>query len=255
MNTGLVLSGGGARGFAHIGVLKALEEYNINITHIAGTSAGAIVGALFAAGNSWGTILEFFKKVPIFEYKRYAYNKPGFIDTNMFYKDLLPFFVTDDFNSLKKQFYVPTTNLIEGKEMVFNSGELLKPILASAAFPGLFTPVIINGIPYADGGILNNFPIEYIKNKCDTIIGVYVNSLENVSLNELKHSYQVANRAYNISFVSQCENKFKEVDLLIAPKELEKFGMFNLKNIDAIFKIGYESAIKVLENNKNSLLK
>lgn len=248
MNTGLVLSGGGMRGIAHIGVIKALEEHNINITHISGTSAGAIVGALFAAGHSWDAILKFFKKVPIFEFKRYAINKPGFIDTSKFYKDLLPYFTKDDFISLKKQLYIPATNLIEGKETVFNSGELIKPILASAAFPGLFTPVIIDGVTYIDGGVLNNFPIESIKNKCDIIIGVYVNSLQNVTLDQLKHSYQVADRAYTISFGSQSKHKFKDVDLLIAPNELEKFGMFNLKNIDVIFEIGYKAALKALEN-------
>ena len=73
--------------------------------------------------------------------------------------------------------------------------------------------------------------------------------MEDVTLNDLKHSYQLANRAYNISFGSRYKHKFKDVDILIAPKELEKFGMFNLKNIDVIFKIGYESAIKALSNH------
>lgn len=121
--------------------------------------------------------------------------------------------------------------------------------MASAAFPGLLTPMIIDNLPYVDGGVLNNFPVEPIKNKCDKIIGVYVNTLEDVTLNDLKHSYQLANRAYNISFGSRYKHKFKDVDILIAPKELEKFGMFNLKNIDVIFKIGYESAIKALSNH------
>lgn len=250
MKKGLVLSGGGARGVAHIGVLKALEEKQIEITHISGTSAGAIVGALYAAGHSWDTILTFFKNVPIFHYKRYAYNKPGFIDTIKFYKDFLPYFKEDNFNILQRKLYITATNLIEGTECVFEKGELIKPILASAAFPGLFTPVIIDGIPYVDGGVLNNFSIEPLKEDCNKILGVYVNPLEDISLNQLKHSYQVAYRAYHISFGSQCVVKFKNVDVLIAPKKLEKYGMFNLKAIDTIFEIGYEAAIQSLENFK-----
>ena len=164
MKTGLVLSGGGARGVAHIGVLKALEERQIEITHLSGTSAGAIVGALYAAGHSWETILTFFKKVPIFHYKRYAYNKPGFIDTIKFYSDFFGFFEEDDFDSLQRKLYIPATNLIEGTERVFDEGQLIKPVLASAAFPGLFTPVLIDEIPYVDGGVLNNFPVEPLKN-------------------------------------------------------------------------------------------
>jgi NTE family protein len=247
MNTGLVLSGGGARGVAHIGVLKALEENQIEITHIAGTSAGAIVGALYAAGHSWVDILKFFKEVPIFHYKRYAINKPGFIDTIKFYNELSPYFDADDFKSLKKKLYIPATNLIEGTERTFCEGELIKPILASAAFPGLFTPIIIDEIPYVDGGVLNNFPIEHLKTSCETILGVYVNPLEKITLEQLKHSYQVANRAYTISFGSQSHPKFKDVDILIAPMMLEKYGLFNLKDLDAIFEIGYESAMQRLE--------
>lgn len=249
MKTGLVLSGGGARGVAHIGVLKALEEKQIITTHISGTSSGAIVGSLYAAGHSWEDILAFFKKVTIFHYKRYAHNKPGFIDTNKFYQDLFPFFSEDDFCCLKKQLFITATNLIEGTEKIFSEGELIKAILASAAFPGLFTPVFKNEIPYVDGGVLNNFPIEPLKNTCDTIIGVYVNPLEEITANNLKRSYQVANRAYHISFGNQCNSKFEDVDVLIAPIKLEKYGVFNLKNMDAIFKIGYDAAIAVLEKS------
>lgn len=138
--------------------------------------------------------------------------------------------------------------LWQGQKMIFSEGELIKPVLASSAFPGLFTPIFINEIPYVDGGVLNNFPIEPLKSRCDTIIGVYVNPLEEINPNQLKHSYQIANRAYDISFSSRCINKFDKVDILIAPNELEKFGIFNLKNIDAIFEIGYKAAIEVLEN-------
>ncbi|WP_340158916.1 patatin-like phospholipase family protein, partial [uncultured Maribacter sp.] len=76
MNTGLVLSGGGIRGVAHIGTIKALEEHNIFPTHISGTSAGAIVGALYAGGIQWQEILDFFKAIPIFHINRFARRKP-----------------------------------------------------------------------------------------------------------------------------------------------------------------------------------
>lgn len=87
------------------------------------------------------------------------------------------------------------------------------------------------------------------------MIEVYVNPLQEVTNYELEHSYQVASRAYDISFGSRCKYKFKDVDILIAPQKLEKFGMFNLKNIDTIFEIGYEAALKTLSNNNNSLLR
>ncbi|UCD61578.1 MAG: patatin-like phospholipase family protein, partial [Flavobacteriaceae bacterium] len=81
MKIGLVLSGGGFRGIAHIGVLKALNEFGFQITHIAGTSAGAVIGALYAGGLNWKQILEFIKEVNIFSLNNYALGKPGFVDT------------------------------------------------------------------------------------------------------------------------------------------------------------------------------
>ena len=120
MGIGLVLSGGGARGVAHIGVLKALEEQGVEVTHISGTSAGAVVGAMFAAGNSWQDIFRFFKEVPIFNYRRYAINKPGFIDSLKFYKDFEGLFKEDDFASLEKKLFVTATNLIDGKIKIFS---------------------------------------------------------------------------------------------------------------------------------------
>ncbi|WP_222829366.1 patatin-like phospholipase family protein [Olleya sp. ITB9] len=175
MNIGLVLSGGGVRGAAHIGVIKALEEHNIKPTHISGTSAGAIVGALYAAGVHWSDILTFFKSVSIFKTTRYARNKPGFINSDKFYEDLEAFFPIDEFNALQKPLYITAANVIDGTLKIFKKGQLIKPIIASASFPGVFTPIEINGKFYIDGGTLNNFPVEPLQQECDKIIGVYVN--------------------------------------------------------------------------------
>ncbi|WP_346883550.1 patatin-like phospholipase family protein [uncultured Algibacter sp.] len=82
---------GGIRGIAHINALKAIEEYNIKISHISGTSAGAIVGSLYAASHLWQEILNFFKTIPLFNYRKYASNKPEFINTSKFYNDFIPF--------------------------------------------------------------------------------------------------------------------------------------------------------------------
>ncbi|EPR72379.1 UPF0028 protein YchK [Winogradskyella psychrotolerans RS-3] len=163
MNIGLVLSGGGARGAAHIGVIKALEEHGIFPTHIAGTSSGAIVGALYAAGVPWSEILTFFKTIPLFHTKRYARNKPGFLNSDNFYEDLKTYFPKDNFNDLKKPLFIPAANIIDGTSKMFSKGQLIKPIIASVSFPGVFTPTEINGQFYVDGGTLNNFPVEPLK--------------------------------------------------------------------------------------------
>lgn len=248
---GLVLSGGGARGAAHIGALKAFEEYDLSPSHVAGTSVGAIVGALYTAGVKWNEILEFFKSTSIFHTKRFAFNKPGFIDTEKFYDDLKVFFPRDNFDSLKKPLFITATNILTGSLKIFSKGQLIKPVIASASFPGVFTPTEINGKYYIDGGILNNFPVEPLKKHCDKIIGIYINSLKKVSITDLKYSYTVADRALKIRAAFDSVSKFPQCDLIISPEELGAYSIFGMNNTDIIFELGYAAAKKALEENKN----
>ena len=254
MNLGLVLSGGGMRGAAHIGAIKALEEHNLYPNHIAGTSAGAIVGALYAYGYKWKDILTFFKGIQILDIKKYALNKPGFIDAEKFYPEFKKYIKNDDFSFLEKTFSLTATNILNGRSEIFDKGELIKPILASAAIPGIFAPVKIKDSYYIDGGSLNNFPVELLKSRCDKIIGVYVNGFDTISINDLKHSHNVIERAFKLKSVKDDQEKFNECDLVISPKELSKYGIFDKKQLKNIFKIGYDATIKALENNKNKFL-
>src|SRR5690554_3507339 len=253
MKIGLVLSGGGARGAAHIGVLKALDEFGIVPSHISGTSAGAIIGAMYAANIHWDEILNFFKTTSIFQPKRYAFNKPGFLDSDKFYEDLKVHFPKDSFDSLQTPLFITATNVIEGTAKIFSKGQLIKPIIASASFPGVFTPTEINGAYYVDGGILNNFPVDPLKKRCDKIIGVCVNQMNTIKIKDLKYSYTVADRALKIRSASDSIIKFPLCDIVIAPKEVGNYGVFGMNNTEAIFKLGYAAAIEVLENNEETV--
>jgi NTE family protein len=255
MNLGLVLSGGGIRGIAHIGALKAMEEYNLNPTHISGTSAGAVVGGLYAAGIDWSEILYFLKTLPIFHRKRYAFNKPGFIDSEKFYKELSVYLPKDNFNALKLVFFVTATNVLDGSLKIFHKGELIRPILASASFPGVFSPVEIEGSYYIDGGIYNNFPVEPLIPICDKIIGIYVSPLKRIVIDDLKHSYDVIERAYKIKSVADSIVKFKHCDMVISPVDLGSYGTFNMKNIDTIFELGYTETRRVLDEHMEAVMK
>ncbi len=248
MNVGLVLSGGGMRGAAHIGVIKALKEHQIYPTHIAASSAGAIVGSLYAYGYSWEEILRFFKDIQFLDIKKYAINKPGFIDAEKFYDDFKAYLKEDDFSVLKKKLFITATNILNGQLKIFDKGELIKPVLASAAFPGLFAPVKIKSSYYIDGGALNNFPLEAIKQKCDAIIGVYVDGFDVLKMKDLKHSHNVIERVFKLKAVADNQHKFEECDVMIYPAELNKFGTFDKKNIDEIFNIGYTAAKHALSN-------
>ncbi|MFX0557870.1 patatin-like phospholipase family protein [Maribacter sp. CXY002] len=248
MNTGLVLSGGGARGIAHVGVIRALEEKGIQPTHIAGTSAGAIVGALYAAGCPWNEMLDFFKSTQIFSVKKYARSQPGIVDTSKFYDHFKSYFPSDSFESLHIPLYITATNLLDGTLKVFHSGELIKPILASAAVPGIFVPIQIKNGYYSDGGTLNNFPVDLIKMYCEQIIGVFVNPFGVIKKEDLKHAHNVMERAYHIMMTSDNRVKFDDCDILIRPENIGNFGLFSLNKIDTIFDIGYAAAKQALKS-------
>ncbi|MFT5861682.1 MAG: NTE family protein [Flavobacteriales bacterium] len=244
---GLALSGGGIKGVAHIGTLKAITEQGIHIDRITGTSAGAIVGALYAGGYAWEVILEFFTKTSIFNLSRFALNKPGFIDTIKFQNDLELYFPEDSFEKLNIPLTITATEIESGNSKAFDSGKLVCPILASSAFPGVFTPIEIEGIYYFDGGVIDDFPVEYLVDICDYIIGSYANPLSEMTVDSLKYSYQVLNRAYEINLHHHVHNKFNNCDVFISPQELSQFGTFSMRNAKKIFEIGYEEAKKQLE--------
>lgn len=247
MKIGLALSGGGAKGIAHAGVIKALKERNIEISKIAGTSAGALIGVLFAAGLEDEIIYDFFKTSNLFHPSKFAFGQPGFIKSNVFIDHLSSFIPNDSFESLNIPLIVTATDLNNAKLKVFDSGELYFPILASAAFPGVFTPVTIGKNVYVDGGVLNNFPIDLLDD-CDIKIGSYVNKIELLD-KRMKHSYDVAGRAYSINQYHRDAAKFHQATILIEPDNLHSFGLFSFRSLRKIFTIGYETACAVLDEN------
>ena len=245
-NIGLVLSGGGFRGVAHIGAIKAIEEAGLTPNYISGTSAGAIVGSLYAAGYDIEDSKDFFSKTPLFTLNRFTRKKAGFLDSEKFYKDLVQYFPENSFESLPKKLFVTATDLVEGIVTVFNSGELIKPLLASAAFPGIFSPVEIKEQLYSDGGILDNFPIEPLQKDCDIIIGIDVTPIKKPKISYFKHSYNVMQRAYYLRSMPNSESKLKYCDIVIQPKKLINHGVFSSSNLDIVFDIGYFEAKKQL---------
>ncbi|WP_438961919.1 patatin-like phospholipase family protein [Nonlabens sp.] len=251
MKIGLALSGGGAKGIAHAGVIKALKERNIQISKISGTSAGALIGVLYAAGLEDEVIYDFFKSSNLFSPSKFAFGQPGFIKSNVFMNHLNSFIPQDSFESLSIPLVVTATDLNNASSKVFDKGELYLPILASAAFPGVFTPVNIGNNTYVDGGVLNNFPIDLLDD-CDFKIGSYVNKIEILD-RKMKHSYDVAGRAYSINQYHRDAAKFHQADLLIEPDNLHKYGLFSLRSLREIFTIGYDTACKVLD--QSSLIK
>ena len=244
---GLVLSGGGVKGMAHIGIIKALNENGIHPHYISGVSAGALVGALYANGFDPEDMLAFFKETPLFKYNFVTINKPGLFDTEKYLIALETYFPENRFEALQRPLAVTATNLQKGNPVYFQTGELIHPLLASAALPPVFSPVAIKGELYSDGGVMNNFPLEPLQGQVDYIIGSYTSSMKEVTRKEISSSLQISQRANLLMLHASALNKLHIPDLLFRPEDLGHIGILDKKGIDKAYELGYEHASKVLD--------
>lgn len=155
---GLILSGGGARGFAHIGLFKVLEQTPITIDVIAGTSMGAILGAFYAAGYKAEQIYSIARGLSWRDVLDVSLNS-GFIKGDKLHH-FLSEYLPRSFADLKKPLAVTTTDIETGEEVIITEGDLITALRASSCYPGAFEPVPFKGRTLADGGIVNNLPVE-----------------------------------------------------------------------------------------------
>ena len=247
MKLGLVFSGGGVRALAHAGLLKALEEKGLQPSIISGTSGGALIGALYACGVKPEDMVHFFKETPVFKWSMLTFKKVGLVDSAKYTKFFKKQFQCPTFEDLRFPLVVTATNLLNGKVQYFSKGELIQPLIASSALPPYFSPVRIGHSLYCDGGLLNNFPIEPLKDRCDRIIGSFVNPLETITEKELSNSFQFMQRIYNITMDGNYNRKFKKCDHLLL-HNLSNVGVLDTKMLDHAFEYGYEQTITKLAN-------
>ncbi len=247
---GLTLSGGGAKCMAHIGLLQFLAEHGVEPDVISGTSGGALVGAMYAAGHKPAHILDFFLKTRMFSFQHLSFNKLGIIHTEKMHRYLKPYFPDDSFESLKKPLYVVATDLRQPDMMVFDSGQLIKPLLGSAAFPGMFTPVEWQDALMADGGIVNNFPADLIRDLCHFQIGMHLSPVKPMGEMPFKNTVDLLDRVYDIYSVSKVVEELALPDVVLEPEGIEKYGAFSVKNdeLELLFELGYECARSYFEN-------
>lgn len=279
LKVGLVLSGGGAKGFAHIGVLKALEENGIRVDYIAGTSMGAIIGGLYASGytaNELDSIINktdfmtliqdliprgaktFYEKA---EFDRYALTLPfdnfkigfpGGLSRGQNVYNLLSRLTQhvsgiDHFSKLPIPFLCIATDIETAEEVVLESGSLAKAIAASGALPSLFNPRSIDGRLLLDGGIVNNFPIDKIKSKVDIIIGVDVqDNLRDQS--ELNSMIDVLMQLSTLTTTRDMDIKKEEVDVYMHP-DVSKFTVLSFDKSEEIIASG-----ELVANEQKELL-
>lgn len=227
----LVLSGGGVKGVAHLALLEYLEEMGIPINAISGSSAGALVGALYCSGLSTKEILAFFKTTPIFRYTWLNPRKAGIFDSEK-YAVILDDKIKYKFEDLHIPLTICATNIEQNQPVYFNKGDIVKPLLASCAIPAVFSPVAINGELYSDGGIMDNFPVYPFLEQSPPIVGSYVCPPSLKPQIELNSILKVSSHSNSLLLFSANAHKFTTTTVVFP---LGNYTSFDTKNIDKIY--------------------
>ncbi|MDZ7741402.1 MAG: patatin-like phospholipase family protein [Bacteroidota bacterium] len=246
---GIVLSGGAVRCFAHLGVLKALNENNIYPDYISGVSAGSIVGAFYAAGHSPDEILDYFLNKKLMNFIQISFAK-GLANMDKLSKKLDELLKVKKFEDLDIPLVIAATNLNDARIEYFDKGSLVDKIVASSSIPVLFKPQKIKGVNYVDGGVMNNMPVEPLLDKCESIIGVNVNPIGH--RDDFEDLSDIAERTFHLVVSANFINKKEKFDMFIEPDKLESFGLFNLKQGKEIFETGYDYTLDFLKNHKST---
>ena len=241
MKIGLVLSGGGARGISHLGVLKALDELGVRLDYISGTSTGALVGSLYAYGIKPEEILEVIIRTRFFASLRPAWTLTGLVSMDGLKALILKLVPENNFESLKIPVTIAATNLNKGKVDYFTSGELIPAVLASSCVPVIFKPVHINGEVYVDGGIMDNLPARPIRDKCTLLIGSHCNYISNEF--DVKNFRSVVERSLLMAISGNTVVSKNLCDILIEPPGLGNISAFDVSRAKVLFDIGYQFVI------------
>ncbi len=276
---GLVLSGGGAKGIAHIGALKVIEEAGVELDFIAGSSMGAIVGGLYASGYSATELDSIFRNTDFNEIiqdnfprgsktfyekansERYALTLPfnnfkitfpkGISSGQNIYNKLVKLMYhvkdIDDFSQLPIPFFCMATDVENGVEVLLDQGYLPEAVIASGAFPSLFEPEEVNGLILIDGGVLNNYPVEEIRERgAEIVIGLDVqHGLRDRE--ELLSASDILLQINNYRTVGAMTEKANMTDVYIKP-EVEAYSVIDFDKIDTLIALGENAAMAKLDD-------
>lgn len=247
---GIALSGGGARGFAHIGALKALTEAGYRPDIIAGVSAGSVAAVLYSAGVPHNDIMQFFADAKFSDFCKLAIrNGEGVFSLTKFKHAIEKICGYTRLEDLPIPTYVGVTNLDNGVPAEFHTGQLGERVMASCSIPIVFQPVSIDGVNYVDGGVLRNLPAWILRDKCERLIGINCSPLNTFKYK--KSFFEIAMRTYNLMAKANQLEDMKMCDHVIITPELASYQVFNLKDINKVFLSGYAAAHRAIKDWEN----
>jgi NTE family protein len=250
-NVTLVLSGGGARGFAHIGAIEEIESRGYKITSIAGTSMGALIGGIYATSKlnkfkEWAYNLD---KPEIFKLIDFSFSNQGLIKGDKVFKTMKKFIPDANIEDLKIKYTATAFDLAQNKEIVFRKGSLYDAIRASISIPTVFTPVIVGDSVLVDGGVVNNIPINNaIRTKNDLLISVYVNA--DIPVHHLNIPEKSKKQDIYIQKINEFRKRFNKSN---PTDQRKRFHYFNLIN-DTMASMTNHMATTIIKSSPPDIL-
>ncbi|MDE7411629.1 MAG: patatin-like phospholipase family protein [Paramuribaculum sp.] len=235
---GIALSGGGARGVAHAGALKALSEAGVKPDIVAGVSAGSIVAALWGAGVSPDDMLQMFLHCKFGDFCSLGMPSDGFFRMDKFREILRKKLGYERIEQLPMPVVIGATNFDTGAKVAFERGPLADCVCASCSIPIVFKPVKIDGVRYVDGGVVANMPSWSIRERCHTLIGINVSPLSDYRPKD--NLVQIALRSFELMSKNNSAPDMALCDMVIRTDKIARYKVFDLKGIEAVFESGYE---------------
>lgn len=247
---GITLSGGGARGAAHIGVLRALSEAGIHPAYVVGVSAGAIIGALYAAGRTPDEMMAFVKQSSVVRLIKLGIPLTGLTKLDYLIERLAAELIDDSFSALEKPLQVGVTNLETGAFELRDQGSLFSWVAASCSIPFVFKPIKIDKQLYVDGGVMRNMPIGQLKDTCDLVIGSNLMPPTSLKTKELSSFVSITWRCFDLAVMANTQSSLERCDLLFEPPRVAKHTIFSFGKLQELHDIGYAYAKEVLERKE-----
>ncbi|MGC3979092.1 MAG: patatin-like phospholipase family protein [Paludibacteraceae bacterium] len=255
---GLCLSGGGALGYAHIGVIQALEDCGIYPQVISGASMGAVVGLVYAAGKTPQEMLQLIKDDKLYRLTNLVklptafWRSSGISNHQPLKKLIKEICPQNNFDSLKLKMNVCVSNLNSGKWEVISSGNNVDEwVAASSSIPGVYIPIKMGEELYVDGGLLNNMPAQPLREQCDVIIGSDVFPQTSVKKNlKMQNAVVASIRTVQVQNSQEGRSLCK---FLIEPNMVEKYHEFSFDAYKEIFQSGYSAVTKYLVEHPEML--
>ncbi len=244
-NAGLALGGGAVWGAAHIGVLKAMEEQGIKITHIAGTSIGSLIAALFAFGKSADEIKEIAMDLKWMKVTDISISKFALLSNKKLGQVVTEHIGEKNIEDAEIPLAIIATNISTGEKVVLDKGPVAKAVMASTCIPGVFEPVEIGDMLLVDGGIKENVPTESVKNMgADYVIGVDLHA--KYSNEKPKNILDILINSFHFTLMTVGKLQTVEADLTIQP-DLSSFKYTDTDQIKDLIEQGYKDARKMLK--------